>query len=47
MLGIKTVSMQSMQKLNFIERSMVRKSDHAFLPKGIQTEDLTQASCHA
>ena len=24
-----------------------QKSDHAFLPEGIQIEDLTQASCHA
>ena len=25
----------------------VRKVNHAFLPEGIQIEDLTQASCHA
>ena len=30
-----------------IKRSKVRKVNHAFLPKGIQIEDLTQASCHA
>ena len=36
-----------MQDLNFIERSKVRKSDHALLPEGIQIEDITQASCHA
>ena len=38
-----------MQNLNFIERSKVTKSGHAFLPEGpgIQVEDLTQASCHA
>ena len=35
-------------KLNFFfKRSKVRKSDHAFLPEGVQIEDLTQASCHA
>ena len=31
----------------FTKRSKVKKRDHAFLPKGIQIEDLTQASCHA
>ena len=30
-----------------IKRSKVRKVNHAFLPEGIQIEDLTQASCHA
>ena len=46
-LGIETASSSSMQNLNFIERSKVRKSDHAFLPKGIQIKDLTQAFCQA
>ena len=31
----------------FFKRSKSTKSDHAFLPKGIQIEDLTQASYHA
>ena len=30
-----------------IKRSKVRKVNHAFLPEGIQIEDLIQASCHA
>ena len=34
-------SMQNPQKVKG------HKSDHALLPKGIQIEDLTQASCHA
>ena len=29
----------------FTKRSKVRKVNHAFLPEGIQIEDLTQASC--
>ena len=35
-----------MQNLNFIERSMVTKSDHAFLPEGIQIEALKWRSEH-
>ena len=31
----------------FIKSSKVRKVNHAFLPGGIQIEDLTLASCHA
>ena len=30
-----------------IKRSKVRKVNHAFLPEGVQIENLTQASCHA
>ena len=33
-----------MQNHNFFpKRSKVRKSDHAFLPEGVQIEDLTPA----
>ena len=46
MLGIETAS-RACKNLNFIERSKVRKVNHAFSPEGIQIEDLTQASCHA
>ena len=36
-----------LQNHNFSQKVKGHKSDHALLPKGIQIEDLTQASCHA
>ena len=36
-----------MQNHNFNQKVEGQKVNHAFLPEGIQIEDLTQASCHA
>ena len=38
---------ESMQNHNCYQKVKGQKSDHAFLPEGIQIEDLTQASCHS
>ena len=44
--GIETTS-RACKITILIKRSKVRIVNHAFLPEGIQIEDLTQASCHA